>query len=68
MKALSEDCGLVVETSVHESLELPGTKRSLPGRSPDFQNKIVRNFYRVMGVVGMPVEKAFDTITIARKA
>ena len=67
MKALSEDSGLIVEKSLHESLELPGTKRSLPGRSPAFQNKKLRLVYRLLGLVGMPVEKAFDTITIARK-
>ncbi len=67
MKALSEDAGLVVEKSINESLELPGTRRALPGRSPEFQNRLLRTFFRVGGVFGLPVEKAFDTITIARK-
>jgi SAM-dependent methyltransferase len=67
MRALSEDSGLLVETSVCESLELPNTRRALPGRSPEFQDFKTRLAFRLLGVVGFPVEKAFDTITIARK-
>jgi SAM-dependent methyltransferase len=67
MKALSDDSGLVVENSVCESLELPGTRRALPGRSPEFQHPAVRLMFRALGMIGFPVEKSFDTITIARK-
>jgi SAM-dependent methyltransferase len=67
MKALCEDAGLVVETSFSGSLELATMRRSIPGRSPDSQHRLVRLAYRVLGQFGFPVEKAFDTITIARK-
>ncbi len=67
MKALSEDSGLVVEKSVCESLELPGNRRALPGKSPEFQHPLVRWTFRILGMGGFPVEKSFDTITIARK-
>jgi hypothetical protein len=67
MRALSEDSGLLVETSVCESLELPNYRRVLPGRSPEFQNMPFRLAFRLLGMAGFPVEKAFDTITIARK-
>jgi SAM-dependent methyltransferase len=67
MKALSEDCGLAVEKSVCESLELPGRRRAIPGRSPEFQNPFVRWTFGLLGVIGFPIEKSFDTITIARK-
>ncbi len=67
MKALSEECGLVVESSVCESLELPGYKRSIPGRSPEFQHPLARQIFRILGAFGFPVERSFDTITLARK-
>lgn len=67
MKALCEDAGLCVETSICGSLELPNFIRSVPGRSPEWQPRIQRYSFRLLGLFGFPVEKAFDTITIARK-
>jgi SAM-dependent methyltransferase len=67
MKALCEDAGLSVETSFSGSLELPNFIRSLPGRSPECQPWPLRYAFRLLGLFGFPVEKSFDTITIARK-
>jgi SAM-dependent methyltransferase len=68
MKALCEDAGLSIETSFCGSLELPTYIRCLPGRSPEYQSRKLRFCFRLLGLFGFPVEKAFDTITIARKA
>jgi len=67
MKALCDDAGLVVEKSFYESLELPDSIRSIPGRSPEWQPPRLRLAYRILGKLGFPVERAYDTITIARK-
>jgi len=67
MKALCDDSGLTVETCFSGSLESPHTKRAIPGRSRSFQARPLRLAYSVLGVFGFPVEKSFDTITIARK-
>ncbi len=67
MTALSEDAGLSVETSIFDSLELPGATRTLPGRSPEDQPWKHRQFFRLLGWFGYPVERSVDTITIARK-
>jgi hypothetical protein len=66
MKALSADAGLDVELCVNEALEQPGTT-PLPGRSREHQPRRVRRAFRVMGRLGLPVEQATDTLTIARK-
>jgi SAM-dependent methyltransferase len=67
MKALCEDAGLAVETCFFGSLETPFFKRAIPGRSARYQPIPVRYMFRLLGLFGFPVEKAFDTITIARK-
>ncbi len=67
MKALCEESGLIVESCHFESLELPHFPRALPGRSPEFQPRILRLLFQILGTLRLPVEKAFDTITIARK-
>jgi hypothetical protein len=67
MKALCEDSNLRVEVSLFESLELPISRRALPGRSAESQRWQVRLCFRLLGIFGFPVEKAFDTITIAVK-
>lgn len=67
IKALCEHAGLSVEKTFWGSLELPKFSRALPGRSPEFQPKILRLFFSIAGLFGFPVEKSFDTITIARK-
>jgi SAM-dependent methyltransferase len=67
MEALSEEAGLKVETSYWGTLELPQFFRALPGRSPEDQPRHVRMVFRLLGTLRFPVEKSFDTITIARK-
>jgi SAM-dependent methyltransferase len=67
MKALCGEAGLVPETIFSGSLEQPGARRSLPGRSRDSQPRLTRLGFHILGRFGFPVEKAFDTITVARK-
>jgi SAM-dependent methyltransferase len=67
MKALLEDTSLKIIECRYESLEAPGHRRYLPGRSPEFQEFPVRLFFRLAGRVGFPIERAYDTITIAQK-
>src|ERR1700722_4203071 len=67
MKALLEDTSLRILESRFESLESPGHKRYLPGVSLEFQTPKMRLFYRLAGMIGLPVERAYDTITIAQK-
>jgi SAM-dependent methyltransferase len=67
MKALCEEAGLVPETIFSGSLEQPERTRAIPGRSVESQPRLTRLGFRALGLFGFPVEKAFDTITIARK-
>jgi SAM-dependent methyltransferase len=67
MKALLEDTGLRIIESRFESLEAPRYKRYSPGVSAEFQTQKLRLFYRFAGLVGFPVQRAYDTITIAKK-
>jgi SAM-dependent methyltransferase len=67
MAALLEDTRLRIIDSRFESLETPGYKRYLPGVSAEFQTPKFRWFYRVAGKVGFPVERSYDTVTIAQK-
>lgn len=67
MKALYEDAGLQVMTSVVDALEVPTYRRYLPGRSPEWQGWRWRVASQLLGRIGFPVERAYDTITIGRK-
>jgi hypothetical protein len=67
MKALCEEACLVVERSFWGSLESPKVRHVIPGRSLQHQPKIHRIFSPILGRLGGRVEKAFDTITVARK-
>lgn len=67
MKAIYNNAGLEVELSKFESLEIPNTKRRLPGLSISKQSTSRRFAWRLLGVIGMPIECAFDTITVGRK-
>lgn len=67
MNALYDDAGLEVELSVFESLEMPGFRRRMPGRSSEWQSRTLRTAYKMLGKIGFPVETAYDTITIGRK-
>lgn len=67
MTALYEDCGLDVLMARWESLEVPGYAHYLPGRSAEQQPRVWRRLSQVLGRVGLPVERAYDTITIGQK-
>ena len=67
MKALSEDSGLVLENSVCECLEKPFVRKVYGGMSAEFQGPKERLFSRLLGPLGFPIQKAYDTVTIARK-
>jgi hypothetical protein len=65
MKALCEEASLRVLHSSFESLEVTGKKRS--GVSSRWQSPKWRLANRAFGLIGLPVECSFDTITIAEK-
>ncbi len=67
MQAIYNYAGLSVELSTFESLELPHQHRRLPGLSINKQSFSRRTAWKLLGFFGMPVECAFDTITIGRK-
>lgn len=67
MKALYEEAGLTVLTSVLESLENPRFKGYLPGVSKEPRNPIKRAVYLFLRIVGFPFDSSYDTITIGRK-
>lgn len=67
MKALYEHASLQVKLSSWESLEVDGGRRHLPGRSAEWQTPRMRFAYRMLSLVGFPVERAYDTITIGEK-
>lgn len=68
MRALYDEAGLVVLASVWESLESPGYRQYIPGVSPVWQGPMKRGVYKILGRLGLPVERSYDTITIGRKA
>lgn len=68
LKALSEESGLGVEQVYWGTLELPFFSRALPGRSRADQRRKERVANFILGLLGFPVEKSFDTICIARKS
>jgi SAM-dependent methyltransferase len=67
MRALLDDTRLRVIDSRFGSLEIPGFKRYIPGRSPLSQSWPRRTFFRLAGTFGFPIERSYDTITIALK-
>jgi SAM-dependent methyltransferase len=67
MSALYDDSSLEVVLSRWESLETPGYRRYIPGRSHWFQPRLQQRLGPVLGRLGLPVERAYDTITIGRK-
>lgn len=68
MRALYEDASVEVVLSNWESLEARRFRRHIPGRSPEWQPRLLRMVYGLLGCCGLPVECAYDTITIGRKA
>ena len=67
MRTLYEYASLRVRLSHWESLEAPGYRRHIPGRSAEWQAPRLRFAYKVLGIFGFPVECAYDTITIGEK-
>lgn len=67
MKALYEDAALSVVFSHWESLETPHFRSFIPGDSREAQSLGRRITYSVLGRLGLPVERSYDTITIGRK-
>jgi SAM-dependent methyltransferase len=67
MKALYEDSSLEVLLSVWESLEEQTFRRYIPGASREARAKPLGIANRLLGRLGFPVERAYDTITIGRK-
>jgi SAM-dependent methyltransferase len=70
MKALFEEAGLHVLHCQWQSLEAPGYRAYRPGVSAACQPRTWR--WRLLrsleALLGLPVERAYDTITIGRKA
>ncbi len=67
MRALYDEAGLTVLLSDWESLEAPGHKRYIPGVSIEDQSRKRQILSAIIGKLGFPVERAYDTITIGRK-
>jgi SAM-dependent methyltransferase len=67
MRALSDDAGLEVIFSKCETLEMKNCKRDIPGMSVQWYGKLVHGMCRVLGPLGMPVLRSYDTVTVARK-
>jgi SAM-dependent methyltransferase len=67
MRALYEYASLQVKSSRYESLEVTGQSAHLPGRSAEWQPPRLRLAYKVLGLVGFPVECAYDLITVGEK-
>ena len=67
MRALCEEAGLTTILSCWESLETPGYKRYIPGVSREVQARKKQLMYKMFGVLGLPVERAYDTVTIGKK-
>jgi SAM-dependent methyltransferase len=67
MRTLYEWAQLRVELSCCESLEATGHRRYIPGRSGEWQSPGIRRMYKFLGMLGVPVECAYDTITVGVK-
>lgn len=66
MNALCEEAGVTVVMSRWESLETPNYRRYLPGISREWQSPKKRFGSKILGKLGFPVERSYDTITIGR--
>ena len=67
MRALCAEAGLTVLTCEWGSLEQPHFNGYRPGVSRECQPEDVQRANRLLGCLGLPVERAYDTVTIARK-
>lgn len=68
MRALLDDTSLEVLHCEYESLECQQYKRHMPGKSLPFVSGKQRLMYRIAGRLGMPVERAYDLVTVSRRA
>jgi len=66
-KALYEDASLEVMLSTWGSLELVGFRNYAPGASQQMYRPLRRFVNRALGRLGVPIERAYDTVTIGRK-
>lgn len=67
MRALYDEASLDVLACEWGSLELEGFGRYVPGASEENYGRRRRFVNRVLGRFGVPVERAYDTVTIGRK-
>lgn len=67
MKTLYEYASLEVDFSRCESLEVTGRRGHIPGQSAEWQSPRRRLAYKILGVVGFPVECAYDVITVGKR-
>ena len=68
VRALYEDAVLDVLVFEWGSLELEGFKRYVPGASAEAYGRRRRLVNRLLGRLGLPVERAYDTVTVGRKS
>jgi hypothetical protein len=62
-----EDTKLRILDTRFESLEAPGFRKYVPGVSAAFHSPKRWLFYHLFAPIGFPVERSYDTITIAQK-
>ncbi len=67
MKALYEEAGLTVLMSHWESLEVPYYKRYIPGISNEWKSRKKQIVHKILGKLGFPMERSYDTITIGKR-
>ncbi len=67
MNALYQHAALTPIISKWESLETPQFRRYLPGISRENQSWKLRLTYSILGKIGFPVERSYDTVVVGRK-
>jgi len=67
MRALYEEASIEVLVSRWESLEAPMFRSYIPGNSREWQSVRRRFAFGLLGHLGFPIERSYDTITIGRK-
>jgi SAM-dependent methyltransferase len=67
MRALYDEAALDVRLSVWGSLEQDGFRHYVPGASAQAYTPRRRLVSRLLGRIGVPVERAYDTVTVGRK-
>ena len=68
MRALYEYAGLTVVLCEWGSLECPGRRHYLPGRSVEWQGLAWRTLQRLFWRIGLPTERAYDCVTVGMKS